>query len=379
MKWRVSVPRNKPALFLLSASVRAHTQEAWQRCQPVVAIDGFGDADLQADRVFRTGLEDGQFTSEVVEIVAQESGLGDRLVYGSGFEAVPELLDALQAHVEVLGNSADVIRLASDPVRLAEHLDRLGIPAPETRDKPPEDPTGWLLKRKGRSGGCHVRPTAENVADPVRDCWQRFCPGEAHSALFLSSGTAARVAGVSRLLAGEVESSPYAWSGAVGPVEVLPEVLEQVQWIAETLTRETGLRGLCGFDFILNARERVQVIDLNPRLTATCELYRERFMTDYLSAHVEACESGRLDALPDDADLPSGPVRGVKVIYAPWTIAGKEGIVWPDGAADLPGEGVSVPAGQPLCTVRGTWSGFAAACAGLRGLSQQVLAPLGPR
>lgn len=349
-----------------------------RRQRPVVAIDGFLDADLSADEVIRANLEDDQFSPEIAEIVCQRSQPDDLLAYGSGFESNPELLDRLQSCVQVLGNSSDVIRLCADPVQLSNRLEKLGISGPETRAQQPDHLEGWLIKQKGRAGGCHVQPAARLQDTSDAFYWQRQCAGRPHSALFLAAGGTAHVIGVSQLLPSGRADAPYAWSGAIGPIKVLPEVFEQVQWAAQVLASDLDLFGLCGIDFIVDPKKEVQLVDLNPRLVATCELYSDHFVSDYMSAHIETCLAGNPDGHLIPASERGEGVLGVQVVYAPCPIAGVANWKWPDGAADLPKIETSIDAGQPLCTVRGHYRDADEAHASLQDLSHQVLACLQP-
>ena len=349
-----------------------------RRQRPIVAIDGFLDADLDADKAIRTTLENGQFSLEILEILSRESHTGDLLAYGSGFEDRPELLEQLQDSVRILGNVPDIVRLCADPVRLSEHFPELGLACPETRNQRPNRPEGWLVKQKGRSGGCHVQPASRVAGSSNSLYWQRQCIGKPHSALFLAGGREAQVVGVSELLASGKADAPYAWSGAIGPIEVLPEVFEQVQWAAQALARDLGLLGLCGIDFIVDSKKEMRVVDLNPRLVATCELYADCFVADYMSAHVETCLTGDPGGnLIPAAERRKG-MRGMQVLYAPCPVTDTENWKWPKETADLPAARISIDAGQPLCTVRGHYRNADEARAGLQDLSRQVLANLHP-
>ena len=349
-----------------------------RRRRPVVAIDGFLDADLNADEAVQAALEDGQFSSEILEVVSERSRPGDLLAYGSGFEAHPELLGRLQASVRVLGNAPGIVRLCADPVQLSERFATLGLAGPETRSERPDRLEGWLVKQKGRSGGCHVQPASRVPSGSDSPCWQRQCAGKPHSALFLAGGKETRIVGISELLSSGRADAPHAWGGAIGPVEVLPEVFGQVQWAAQVLARDLDLTGLCGIDFIIDSKKEIQIVDLNPRLVATCELYADRFASDYMSAHVETCLAGNPDGHLIPASGRGGGVRGIQVVYAPCPIAGVEGWKWPDGTADLPDPGTRIGAGQPLCTVRGRFRHAGEARAGMQDLRRQVLAQLQP-
>ena len=373
-KWRASAPVSRDALLLLSASARAHAHAARQLGCPVVAIDGFADADLEADEKVRVPLEEGQFTEQALEAVAERSHACGRLAYGSGFEARPGLLTQMAWQAQVLGNAPEVVRLCADGVRLAARLVELGLPVPETSSAAPGRPDGWLVKRRGRSGGCHVRSAESHAGEPGRDYWQRRCDGEPYSVLFLAGGGKVRVVGVSRLLPAAGAASAYAWGGAVGPVQLPAKAFDQVQWAVETSARELELLGICGIDFIMDQRNAMHIVDLNPRLTATCELHRDRFARGYMQAHLDVCMAGRADAHALAAPDAHGGVRGLGVVYAPGlTYAGAD-FAWPDEAADRPNGMAAVESGQPLCTVHGRYADVRAACAGLQSLRNQVLA-----
>ncbi len=348
------------------------------RQRPVVAVDGFLDADLNADEVAQATLEDGQFPLEILEIVSKRSRPGDLLAYGSGFEAHPELLERLQASAQVLGNAPDIIRLCADPVRLSDRFAKLGIAGPETRSQLPDSLKGWLVKKEGRSGGCHVHPASRTPDSPSSCYWQRQCAGTPHSALFLAGGRKAQVVGISELLPSGKADAPYAWSGAIGPIKVLPKVFKQVQWVAQILARDLDLLGLCGIDFIVDSKKEVQVVDLNPRLVATCELYADCFISDYMSAHIETCLTGNPDGHLAPASERGQNVRGMQVIYAPCPVAGAENWAWPAGTADLPNAKTSIDAGQPLCSVRGHYRDADEAHVGLQNLSHRILTLLNP-
>ncbi len=373
-KWRASAPVSSDALLLLSASARAHAHAARSLGRPVVAIDGFADADLEADESIRVPLEEGQFTEQVLGAAEGCSHARGRLAYGSGFEAHPELLTRMAWQFQVLGNTPEVVRLCADGVRLATRLTELGLPVPETSPVAPGRPADWLVKRRGRSGGAHVCAAASYAGKSDRDYWQRRCNGEPHSVLFLAGGGRAQIVGISRLLPAEGAISPYAWGGAIGPVRLPAQAFNQVQCIVQTVARELELLGLCGIDFIIDQNNNMQVVDLNPRLTATCELHQDRFAHGYMHAHLDVCMTGRTEARALAASDAGDGVRGLSVVYAPGlTYAGAD-FAWPDAAADQPNGMAAVEVRQPLCTVRGRYADFAAACAGLRTLRDQVLA-----
>jgi predicted ATP-grasp superfamily ATP-dependent carboligase len=75
-------------------------------------------------------------------------------------------------------------------------------------------------------------------------------------------------------------------------------------------------------------------------------LYDADFEAGLLSAHIAACQS----RLPDGAAL-AGPVRALRILFAPRVIRIGEDCPWPAGCADIPNPGTTVYAGQPLCSL----------------------------
>lgn len=139
--------------------------------------------------------------------------------------------------------------------------------------------------------------------------------------------------GMSRLLPARPPAGTFSWAGALGPVALPAEVVEQVQWTAQTLAREWELQGMVGMDFLLDGAAQICVVDVNPRLVASAPLYSGRFARGYVHAHMEACAG---HGLPDPQPPQDGMVRGLQVIYAPTRLRMMPGMQWPEGVSDLP-------------------------------------------
>lgn len=154
--------------------------------------------------------------------------------------------------------------------------------------------------------------------------------------------------GMSRLLPARPPAGTFSWAGALGPVALPAEVVEQVQWTAQTLAREWELQGMVGMDFLLDGAAQVCVVDVNPRLVASAPLYSGHFARGYVHAHMEACAG---HGLSDPQPPQDGMVRGLQVIYAPTRLRMMPGMQWPEGVSDLPQAGEAFEAGDPVCTV----------------------------
>jgi len=256
-----------------------------------------------------------------------------------------------------------------DVRRFLPLLDRLGIRYPETRftaPPPPQArparlaPAGWLVKHPGGAGGAHVRRAARRRvrADAY---FQRFEDGRSLSALFLADGRRASVIGFNEQWTASVRRDlPFLYGGAVGGV-ALPAVVEsELRAKLDALVAATGLVGLNGLDFLLRGR-RWLALEVNPRPTATVELYDPDYPQGLFDWHLRACEG----ELPDRTARPRA-VRAHAVVYAPAGGHVTAAFRFPRWCRDLPHPGTWVAPGEPVCTVHAAASDRARAVALVR-------------
>ena len=107
----------------------------------------------------------------------------------------------------------------------------------------------------------------------------------------------------------------FRYAGNVLPLAAGVAAWREVEAIADALTREYGLHGLNGFDFVLRGECPV-LLEVNPRYCASMELVERASGTSLFGLHLAACE-GRLPARPA---LTPG-VFGKAIVYAPQTLA----------------------------------------------------------
>lgn len=266
------------------------------------------------------------------------------LVYGSGFEGRTGLLARLARGRPLYGNAPEVVERVRDPARFFPLLDRLGIAAPEVRLGRPGRHGGWLMKRSGGAGGAHVRYAG--ASRPAADAYyQRLEPGRTLSVLFLADGERALILGANRQwTAAARPDHPFLYGGAVGGVS-LPRALDRdIHQRLDALVAATGLVGLNGLDFILQGN-RWLALELNPRPTATMELYDPDYSRGLFGWHLRACR-GRLPARP----AAPRARRAHMVVFAaePGRAAGMQFPAW---CRDVPMPGVRFDRGDPVCTV----------------------------
>lgn len=340
-----------PTLIVASLSARALAYSARRAGYRVLALDGFGDADThKAAAGVRTipcdahGFQADALLKEVANLLGPYPHSG--LVYGSGFEQRPALLDRLAEICPVYGNLSKTVLHAKDPSYWSASLDQWGFKYPETVLEPPREPAGWLAKCKGGSGGWHVRWAA---AAPRSADWfyQRRIEGSTYSVLFLAGGCQARIIGFNQQWSyGEAGGSGFGYAGAVSKAELPQSVRDELYEAVARLTTIFELRGLNGIDFVLGADARPYLLELNPRPTATVELWDDNWTDGLVAAHIRACGG----ELPDHCPV-SASVRGHAIVYAQSTFVVPNDLALPEWCRDIPHGGSEVQVGQPFCSV----------------------------
>jgi predicted ATP-grasp superfamily ATP-dependent carboligase len=360
--------------MIFGASTRAAAQSAVRAGFRPHCADRFADEDLReiADIVPLADYPDG-----LIEMVAASPALP--WIYTGGLENRPDLLEELAKLRPLWGNSADVVRAARNPLRLFEALRTAGLPVLEVRggDLPPPADGRWMLKPwRGSAGrGIHVwqeeAPPPSQLGEPCY--FQRRAEGAPISALFLSARDVTTLIGMSRQLIGlrVLSAGPFAYSGSVGPIEFSETICRQITETGVVLASEFKLRGLFGIDFVLK-QSAAWPTEINPRYTASVEIYEFALGMPLLEWHCRACqvyESRRVSRLlVEEFQAALGAARWQKaaglsakaVVYAPFSLRVPDLIELErsvdfrtDGVeiADRPRAGSEIVAKAPVCTL----------------------------
>jgi predicted ATP-grasp superfamily ATP-dependent carboligase len=306
-----------------------------------------------ASQTYRIAYTDGHFDPEEVVQTLQALDLGTvtGLVYGSGFETTPELLDTINEHIPVIGNTSQILRNLKRPRQFFMLLDVLKIPHPEVSFKPLENATGWLYKQGGGAGGTHIRKALPLPSiSPTRGYYfQREIKGIPVSLLFAANGSQARAIGFNELWMSPTASMPYRYGGAVSHAVLQHSVEQQLVQIAQQITNAVGLRGINSLDAVVEG-DQVYVLEINPRLTATFDLYQslgsQSSSADLFNLHLQAC-GGNIDGFPQLADS----AKAHHVAYAPFPVHLPLEMTWPEWVADIPSDGSYIATNQPVCTI----------------------------
>lgn len=352
-------PANRPStgrpIVVVAQSGRALARSAGRAGIPVHVLDLYADRDTSAlarsvSRIgsIATGFRADRLLDRLHRIEARE-GI-DGIVAGSGFEERIGLLEAMARVGRLLGNPPEVVQRAKDPACFFPLLARLVIPHPETVSESPPgsraDGMAWLCKRIGGAGGAHVRPA--EACCPPGHYLQRQVPGRPHSVVFLADGRCAAIVGYNEIrVEGGTGAVRFRYTGAVTVSE--PPIAPAVEDAVQALVPALGLVGLCGLDFMLAEDGRYSVLEVNPRPTATFELYDDldEHETGLFQLHLSACE-GRL---PRTVRVVGRGVAAQEVLWASEAFAIPDDLPWPDWARDRPAAGTLLQAGEPICTL----------------------------
>ena len=348
-------PDQQP-LLVVSASGRALAQSAARGGLRVVVLDLFNDADVRAIAVASHAVmgRSGRFDARRLLAAAQVLCPAHRcagLVYGSGFEGRTRLLADLARGRALMGNAPDTVAQLKDPKLFFAMLDSFGIAHPETRLDPPAEPSGWLVKRIGGAGGSHVKTARSRHRAQALRYFQRRLDGRTLSVLFAADGRAARVIGFNeQWVAGIARGAPFCYGGAVSGISLPQEVRARIAAMLDRLVPASALVGLNGLDFILDAGGEPQVLEVNPRPTATIDLYDADFADGLFAVHLRACRG----ELPEYAPTPRAAAdrsRAHAIVYATVAMRVPHEMSWPSWCTDIPLGGSFIAAGSPLCSV----------------------------
>ncbi|AYO82921.1 ATP-grasp domain-containing protein [Methylobacterium brachiatum] len=343
------------AILIAAQSGRALAEAARRAgLRPFVA-DLFGDSDTLALSEAYRPLP-GRFGSRIaadatlaaIDDLAACAGSRLSIVLGSGFEDAPDLVARIAGRHRLIGADADAVAALKDPLGFAALCDRFRIPHPAIATGPLPDPSGWLLKRIGGSGGSHIRPATRGPA-PEGHYVQARAPGRPHALNFLADGRTMQVLAVTEQWCAPSPIRPYRYGGALAGAAAeappLPEpLLQAVAAAVESLIAATGLRGLGSADFLAD-ETGWWLTEINPRPGATLDIL-DRRSTPLLAAHIEA-SLGAMPALgPQPADA-----AAAQICYADREHAPVPDCPWPDHVRDRPRPGTVVRRDAPLCTV----------------------------
>jgi predicted ATP-grasp superfamily ATP-dependent carboligase len=351
-------------LLVAGISARALAVAARRAGLAAIAFDAFGDLDTrEACRETlvlenaKCGFANVDLTQAVAARTRDNAAIG--LVYGAGFDDCPQRLAQIETTTPILGSSPKAMALAKDPRFFARACADAKLAHPEIAFETPDEPSGWLIKRRGGSGGLHVKVGAESRLLGVNEYWQRYIEGCSVSLLFVRDSRTLTPIAWSQQWTAPCAQAPFRYGGAAGPIDGPSDLIDRIAALTSTL----GVRGLASADFRDDGR-RFWLLEINPRPGATLDLFdedKDPLLARHLAAMVEK------SALPPVSRSPSA----AEIVYADssFVVPTRD---WPDWTADRPASGTPISRGSPICTVLARGSNLAAAKAELSGRAQRI-------
>ena len=236
------------AVLIAAASGRALAASARRAGYAPLAVDFFADDDTREVAESCVRLEDGVargFQLHSLMAACERLAEGRTLagvVYGSGFEDRPALIEAMAKRWRLIGNPASIVSRLKDPLIFADLCREVAVPHPETRLERPADPWRWLARRRGGSGGGHIRPAEAEPAADAETYFQRRVDGRPVSALVLADGARCAILGFSEQWA--QEGRCFRFAGAAQPAAIPVSVEQALAAAVGQFCARTPLVGL---------------------------------------------------------------------------------------------------------------------------------------
>lgn len=306
-------------------------------------IDLFADQDTLrlSERVFRVDTLDAPFLRKIIADFKSRHPCPP-VVYGSGLEHYPKTLELINRECELIGNDIETVRGLQQKKRFFELLDHLEIDYPRVAFTEPMTTEKWLIKPEAGEGGIGIRQFRNGMPAQGNIYWQKHIEGTVGSALFLSDGRSVQIIGFhTQWTENQAESNPFQFAGIINCSPLSTEQEHKVSsWIAAIL-RAIPLKGLNTLDFIIQG-ERIYVLEVNPRPSASMQLYD----ADLFGAHLNACRG-----LLYNTNFTNHQVCAYRIVYADRNITIPDAFSWPKACRDLPIAGSIIRKGQPICSI----------------------------
>lgn len=339
---------NRP-LLIVGASGRAAARSAQRAGWQPFIIDLFADEDTRAlGPVWQCPLV--EYPHGFIALAAQAPP--GPWMYTGGLENYPEVVEKISRTRHLYGVPPEVLKSIRDPFFL-----RTLVPMPAMRrtSELHDNTKRWLCKPFRSSGGLGIEslPVAA-PASRLDECYfQEWFDAPSYSALFLFNGhRPPSLIGVSAQLVGEpwLHAPGFQYCGNIGPIPTDEHINNRLREWGHAL-QPLGLCGLVGVDFLRSGSD-LFVLEVNPRYTASVELYERASAESLLGAHVRCfTESGALPGA-ENCQLAGLKIYGKGVLYAEHSFVVPPLHPWRGPAfADVPTVGSIISDGQPVVTL----------------------------
>jgi uncharacterized protein len=347
-------------ILVVGVSVRAMVESAVNSNYDVAALDAFGDRDLAAIAESHSLHHDLQVRYSPSALFEASRRLEfDAITYTANLENHPEILRCFAKNYRIIGNSPQTVGAVRCWAALFSRLKQAGFSVPDTvvpaRSFAPGRGRRWLVKPVLSGGGHGIRFFQQGELPGKNFMLQEFMAGKSCSASFVANGRECVFVGITEQLVGfsPFGTQGFHYCGNVLPARdaIDPEILEQVRRLAEFLTREYGLTGVNGIDFILDG-DQIRLTEVNPRYSASMELIERAYGLAMFHLHAKAALDGELPDFMLESLLDNGMYYGKAVLFAERDATAPETQDWMGrGIKDVPASGEELRKGRPVCTI----------------------------
>jgi len=289
----------------------------------------------------------------------------DFVLIGSGFDDDSDTLKPIEEMGYLMGNTISRMKRARDLTRIDRIAKKLNLHRPKEFVTSSDDVDNYVKKidypcvlrplKSGGGSGIRLIRNPKNLQSHIEKQIskdekfriQEYIPGFDISSSILSSESDAHCLSIQGQLIGMPTAGKncgFAYCGNYYPSFLHKRVTNQIAETSKEICRQLGLLGSNGLDFIVDAFDRVWLMEVNPRIQGTLEMLECAGIGSITQMHVQAINGELLEALPT-------PKPVVKMIV----YSRKDGAV-PDlsmfpNVVDRTPVGVVVHRGDPICTV----------------------------
>lgn len=353
------------SILIIALSARPFVAAAKRAGYVVTAIDAFADKHTVelADTAIVVDYDRFGFNADALLNAIGKLDASQYLgfVYGSGFEAQPELLQKIADIIPLIGNAPVTVRAVKNASDFFAALTQCNIAHPGVYDSLPANHRKHVYLRKFAAGcgGTHIKMASrEDAALEVNHYYQQHVDGHSISLLFIANSQEVGVIGFNEQWLSPLATMPFRYGGAVSRITLPQAIQQQLMDAAEKLTIAFGLLGLNSLDAIV--RDGVAyVLEVNPRLSATIDLY-ENDEINLLDWHVQVnlknLNLKQSDFYEANSFKVSKQSKAHAIVYAMVDTVVADTFEWPSWVVDNPHhitqhKAIKILAGEPICTV----------------------------
>ncbi len=343
-------------ILIIGYSTRYIAHSARRAGHEVYAIDAFGDVDMLSvvneARIFSEEPTQG----ELCRMIDSFNIDFDGIVLGSGFEYMDDL------PYDVLGNSPEISKRASDKSKISQTFKQLGIPYPESFDSDfvrHESFDRYPVIVKPSFGGGGLKNTLiknrDELVDFCAQCgnekyvFQEYVPGKTISVSVISTHDAAKAIAVNEQLVGidALCSHPFGYCGNITPH--ISKHTDATMYAAEQIILSLGLIGSNGVDFI-ETDNGIYAIEVNPRFQGSLDTVEAATGLNVFDLHVKAVSGSLCDISKPQHSPHSNHYSAKAIVYARSGIRVHSLLGTIEGVVDIPKADTWIEKDTPITT-----------------------------